>query len=416
MFNFLPFFIGFRYTRAKKRNGFISFISAVSMAGIALGVAILITVLSVMNGFDYEIHKRIFSMSNQVTITDESGSMVDWQLASTKAKTIKHVVNASPFIEAQGMLANSGVVQGVFINGIIPDYEKKISAIPNNMVEGSLNNLQAGSFNIILGEELATRLGVGVGDKVTLFIPAATVTPLGVIPRFKRFTVMGTFSVGGGFGYDEGYAFINMFDAQKLLQMQNGVTGVHLKVDDLYIAPKVAYDLRQILPRRFGVTDWTTQYATYFDAIKMEKTMMFVILMFIIAVATFNLVSSLVMTVTDKNADIAILRTLGASPKTIMQIFIVQGSVVGFFGTIIGVVGGVLLALNAPELVRIIEHLFHTKFISSSVYFIDYLPSKLDWHYVVNVSIASLIMSLVATVYPAWRAAKVHPAEALRYE
>ncbi len=416
MFRPLAVYIGLRYTRAKKRNHFISIISLISMLGIALGVAILITVLSVMNGFDYEIHNHIFNMTNQVTITDASGIMNNWQQLSHEVKTAKDVVAVAPFVDRQGMLANAGMVQGVMISGILPQYEKNVSKLGDKMLEGSMSALKPGGFGIIIGQELADNLELSIGDHVTIITPEATLTPIGVLPRFKRFKVVGIFRVGGGFGYDSSLALIHLNDAQKLFQLGTAAGGLRLKISKLYAAPKVSDELIKKLPERFVVSNWTEQYAPYFKAISMEKTMMFIILLFIIAVAAFNLVSSLVMTVTDKQADIAILRTLGASPKTIMAIFIVQGSIIGIIGTLLGVIGGIILALNAPQIVAGIEHTFHTKFISASIYFIDYLPSRLDWWNVLHVSLAALIMSLLATIYPAWQAAKTQPAEALRYE
>lgn len=416
MFRPLALYIGLRYTRAKRRNGFISFISIISAVGIALGVAVLITVLSVMNGFDYQIRDHIFNMSNQVTVGDMSGALTNWPDVAKQVVKAKDVVGVAPFVYGQGMVTHNGMVHAVMITGILPDQEFKVSAICDKMVAGKLANLKPGQFGIILGKSLAQSLGVKMGDTVTLLTPKASFTPIGVLPTYKRFKVVGEFSIGSGFGYDSGMTIIHMNDAQKLFRMKNSVSGLRLKVNDLYAAPKVSDELMNMLPQRYVVTNWTEQYGTYFKAIRMEKTMMFVILLFIIAVAAFNLVSSLVMTVTDKQSDIAILRTLGASPRTIMYVFMVQGSVIGIVGTLIGVVGGILLAINAPAMVDWLQRLFHTHFISSSVYFIDYLPSKLDWHYVVYVSICALALSFLATLYPAWRASKVHPAEALRYE
>lgn len=415
MFFSLPFYIGFRYTRAKRRNHFISFVALASMIGIALGVAVLITVLSVMNGFDYEIHNHIFNMSEHVTITQQNGVLTSWQSLSSKISGTKNVIGIAPYVSGQGMLTNAGMASGVMLRGILPDKEKLVSNIDDKMIRGRLAELTPNSFNIILGITLAEELGATIGDKVTLVTPQASVTPIGVMPRFKRFTVIGIFSTAEP-SYDESIAFINMYDAQKLYQLSNNVSGLRLKVNDLYIAPQVASNLIDTLDSGYVVNDWTQRYGTFFKAIQMEKTMMFIILLFIIAIAAFNLVSSLVMTVTDKQADIAILRTLGASPRTIMQIFVVQGAIVGIIGTLIGVISGVILAINAPVLVHILEQILHTKFISPQVYFIDYLPSRLDWWNVLHVSIAALLMSLAATIYPAWRAAKTNPAEALRYE
>ncbi len=315
------------------------------------------------------------------------------------------------------MLSHQGTVQGIMLTGILPKQETTVSTIGKHMVQGSMNALTSGSFGIVIGQTLAVNLGATVGDKITLITPKATATPIGVMPRFKRFKVVGVFRLGdGAFGYDSGVVFTNLHDAQKLMQMGDNISGIRVKVDNLYAAPQVASKLMQELPERYQVSNWTQQYATYFQAISMEKTMMFVILLFIIAVAAFNLISSLVMTVTDKQADIAILRTLGAKPRTIMAIFMIQGSIIGFLGTIIGVIGGILLAIYAPNIVNFIEHTFHTQFISASIYFINYLPSKLELSNVLHVGLAAFGMSLLATIYPAWKASKTQPAEALRYE
>lgn len=417
MFRPLALYIGFRYTRAKRRNHFISFISFISMIGIALGVAVLITVLSVMNGFDYEIHNKIFNMSSHVVINDMSGRLQNWQGLGKQVAKNKDVVASAPFVSGQGMVTNAGTVQGVMVTGILPIEQAKVSNIGNKMIVGKMLSLQSGAFNVVLGDKLAASLGAMIGDKITLVTPKAAMTPVGIVPRFKRFKVTGIFHVGGGFGYfDSGVIFINLEDAQKLFQLGDNVSSLRLKVNDLYVAPKVSHELSKILPERYSVTDWTEQYGAYFKAISMEKTMMFIILLFIIAVAAFNLVSTLVMSVTDKQSDIAILRTLGASPRTIMGVFMVQGLTSGIIGTLIGTIGGILLALNAPAMVAGLEHLFHTQFISADVYFINYLPSRLDWMNVLHVSLSALALSLLATIYPAWRASKTHPAEALRYE
>ena len=387
------------------------------MFGIALGVAVLITVLSVMNGFDFQIHKHLFNISNQVTVSDISGSLANWQQLNKQVTQTKGVVASAPYVSGQGMLSHQGTVQGIMLTGILPKQETTVSTIGKHMVQGSMNALTSGSFGIVIGQTLAVNLGATVGDKITLITPKATATPIGVMPRFKRFKVVGVFRLGdGAFGYDSGVVFTNLHDAQKLMQMGDNISGIRVKVDNLYAAPQVASKLMQELPERYQVSNWTQQYATYFQAISMEKTMMFVILLFIIAVAAFNLISSLVMTVTDKQADIAILRTLGAKPRTIMAIFMIQGSIIGFLGTIIGVIGGILLAIYAPNIVNFIEHTFHTQFISASIYFINYLPSKLELSNVLHVGLAAFGMSLLATIYPAWKASKTQPAEALRYE
>lgn len=395
------------------------------MLGIALGVTVLITVLSVMNGFDYEIHNRIFTTAEQVKISGINSTINDWQSLAKQTAQLPQVVASAPFIAGQGMLSYSGAASGVLVSGVLPELEQRVSALQTSMTQGALTNLKAGDFGALIGEDLAIRLGVGVGDKLILITPQATASPMGVMPRFKRFTLVGTFRFGGGFSsYDSGMVFIHLSDAQKLFQLDKGtVSGLRLKVQTLYDAPSVAEKLSTLLTQQnqqpgqqYVVTDWTREYGAYFDAIRMEKTTMFVVLMFIIAVAAFNLVSSLVMTVNDKRADIAILRTLGASPRTIMTIFIVQGSIIGCVGTFLGVIGGVLLAINAPALVKLLEYYCNTNFISSTIYFVNYLPSRLIWTDVIHIGIAALAMSFIATIYPAWRAAQTQPAEALRYE
>jgi lipoprotein-releasing system permease protein len=415
MFRPVPLYVGLRYTRAKRRNHFISFISLVSMLGIALGVAVLITVLSVMNGFDFEIRDRIFGMAQQVAISNYQQQIPNWQKLQAKVAQFPNVTGVAPFVNGQAMLANMGSARPVLLTGVLPHEESKVSHMETKMVLGSFTDLKPGKFGILLGQELADSLGLVVGDKVTVLTTDVTVSPLGVMPQYKRFTVVGIFHVGGGFHIDEGAAFIEMHDAQKLFKLQQDISGLRLKVTDLYAAPQVTEQLQKILPN-YLVGNWTQQYGPFFKAIKMEKTMMFIILLLIIAVAAFNLVATLVMVVTDKRSEIAILRTLGASPRTIMAIFMVQGSIIGVVGTLLGVVGGILLALNAPDLVAGLQKLLHMEFISSSVYFIDYLPSRLEWKDVWQISVVALLMSLVATLYPAWQASRTQPAEALRYE
>lgn len=415
MYKNLPLYIGLRYIRAKRRNQFISFISLVSMLGIALGVMVLITVLSVMNGFDHEISDRIFNMAQQVTISNFMQQIPNWKELQEKVTQEQNVVAAAPFVVGNAMLANAGAARPVMVTGILPSEERKVSQMTNKMTQGQFSNLKPGEFGIILGESMAENLGVEVGDKVTVLTTDVNVSPIGVLPQYKRFTLMGLFKVGGGFHFDDNVAFIELHDAQKLFKLQNNVSGLRLKVTDLYAAPKVTEQLQAALPQ-LSISNWTQEFGAYFKAIQMEKSMMFIILVLIIGIAAFNLVSTLVMVVTDKQSEIAILRTLGASPMTIMKIFIVQGSIVGVVGTLLGITGGILLALNAPHIVEGIQHLFHTQFISSSVYFIDYLPSRLEWKDVLQISAVSLLLSLIATIYPAWQASRTQPAEALRYE
>lgn len=416
MFRPLALYIGLRYTRAKRRNHFISFISLSSMIGIALGVMVLITVLSVMNGFDHEIKNRIFSMANQVTITTTSGSVSKWQDLMQQVEHDPGVADAAPFASGQGILTNQGQTHPVMIVGVLPDEEKNVSEITQKFTQGSLAALTPGGFGMVLGEKLAINLGVTLGDKVTLLIPQASVTPFGIMPRFKVFTVVGVFKVGTGFGFDTDLAFLNMHDAQTLFQLGNSVSGLRLKLNDFYAAPGVSDEIAKQLPVNYLVSNWTEDYGSLFHAISLEKTMMFFILLLLIAVAAFNLVTTLVMVVSDKRSDIAILRTLGATPKTILAIFMVQGTIVGLVGTTIGLIGGVFLATHATAIVNLVENVFHVQLLSSDIYYVNYLPSKLQWVDVLKISVAALLMSLLATLYPAWRAASTQPAEALRYE
>jgi len=415
MFKPLSFYIGLRYTRAKRKNHFISFISLMSMLGIMLGVAVLITVLSVMNGFDSHIRNRIFSMAPAVTVQNLTSPLNDWPQWQARLQQLDQVEAAAPFVSGQGLLRHLGQVAGVEVQGILPQQQDKINQLKQKIIIGSLSSLKEKSFAIVLGRTLANNLGVGVGDKVTLFIPKTTVTPAGIVPRFKRFTVVGVFSAGGGFGFDQGWAFINLKDAQTLFLTGGAVTGLNLKINNVYNAPQVSREIIQKYPQ-LETNDWTQVYGALFKAISLEKTMMFLILILIIAVAAFNLVSSLVMVVTDKQADIAILRTMGATPGTIMRIFMVQGSVVGIIGTALGLLGGIALALNVTGLVNWLQHALHKQLFQSSVYYLNYLPSELKLSDVIKIAAVALILSLLATIYPAWKAARVQPAEALRYE
>ncbi len=414
MFRPLPFFIGLRYTRAKRRNHFISFISLISMLGLTLGVMVMILVLSVMNGFDRELRTRILGMVPHATISSEK-PMDDWQTLATRLEEHPQVVAAAPFIQLQGMLTHNGSVAPVLVSGVIPEAEKHVSIIEQHMTQGALSDLQDGEFGIIIGELIAKRFGVQVGDKLTFVLPEASVTPAGVFPRLKRFTVAGVFKVGAEL--DSSLAMIHAGDAARLSRWQPGqMQGLRVKLDDLFQAPKVAWDLALTLPGNYYAQDWTRTHGNLFAAIRMEKTMIGLLLLLIVAVAAFNIISTLVMVVTDKKADIAILRTLGASPGTIMGIFMVQGSVIGVIGTLAGGVLGVLAAWNVSAMVAGLESLFGIQFLSSDVYFISYLPSQLIWSDVVLICLTALGMSFAATLYPAWRASRTEPAEALRYD
>lgn len=416
MFRPLSLFIGLRYTRAKRRNHFISFISLTSMLGIALGVIVLITVLSVMNGFDREIKKRVFGMVPAITVTSIEGFVTNWEQVEGMVQKFPKITTTAPVVTQQVLLTNAGYVQPAMVNGIIPSREKSISVLADKIVEGSLGSLTPGRFGIVLGEDLANRLEANIGDKVTVLTPQVSLSVAGVIPQFKRFTVTGIFRAGSGFGFDMSLAFINLSDAQKLFDMNRAVTAVRAGIDNVFAAPTIAEGLAAYLGPSAKVNNWTDQFGAFFHAIRLEKSMMFFILLLIIAVAAFNLVSTLVMVVNDKEADIAILRTIGATPRMIMRIFMVQGAVIGVTGTVLGVIGGLALSYNVTVLVKWIEHVFHVQFLSSSVYFVDYLPSEVQAPDVVRVALAALILSLVATLYPAWRASRTEPVEALRYE
>jgi len=413
----LPFelLIGLRYTHAKRRNHFISFISIVSMAGIALGVMALIVVLSVMNGFQEELRARILGVAAHLEISGPADRLSDWPGVLAQAQQNKEVMSGAPYVNAQGMLANGDIVRGAMIRGVLPEMESQVADFSQFMKAGKLGDLKAGEFGIVLGGELARVLNVYPGDKLVLLTPQGNITPAGVMPRVKQFTVTGIFEAGM-FEYDSGLALIHLQDAQKLLRLGEDVSGVRLKLTELFRAPFVTQDLSRSLSGYYYLTDWTKSHANFFRAVAIEKRMMFLILLLIVAVAAFNIVSTLVMAVTDKQSDIAILRTLGAQPASIMKIFIVQGAFIGVFGTVLGVGSGVLLALNLETVVPIIERMAGMDLFPADVYYINELPSKLDWNDVGIITGVSLLISLVATLYPSWRASRINPAEALRYE
>ncbi len=408
-------FIGLRYTRAKRRNHFISFISLISMLGIGLGVMALIVVLSVMNGFQKEIRARILGITPHLQVMGAADGLNNWGSTLDTVAAHPAVRAAAPFVNGQGMLSFDGHVEGVMVRGMLPDAEHRLIGLGDKMEYGTLQDLQAGSFNIVLGVDLARALGARVGDSVLLITPQGQFTPAGMLPRLKQFRVTGIFGIGMA-PYDNALALIHLNDAQKLFRMGEAVSGISGSLHDLDHAPQVAAELERILPSGTWVTDWTRQNANYFAVVAMEKKMMFIILSLIVLVAAFNIVSTLVMAVTDKQADIAILRTLGASPKSIMQIFMVQGMLIGLIGMGLGVFGGVLLALNIGTIVPFIEHLFGVQFLSKEFYYISELPSDLHQSDVFVVAGMSFLISLFATLYPSWRAARIQPAEALRYE
>ncbi|MEC9359274.1 MAG: lipoprotein-releasing ABC transporter permease subunit [Pseudomonadota bacterium] len=415
MYKPLELFIGLRYTRAKRRNHFISFISAASMAGIAIGVMALITVLSVMNGFEQELRNRILGMASHATISAFRGGLEEWPVIAEAAQKHQEVEAVAPYIDGEGMVRVGGELSGTLLRGVLPDMEAQVSDVSAHMKAGSLDSLQAGEFKIVLGAELARALGIGVGDKVDLMIPQASVTPAGVLPRFRRFTVGGVFEVGM-YEFDRGLVMIHLQDAQALLRMGETVSGVRLKLHDLFQAPRVTREVAADLPGLYYVSDWTRQHSNFFSAVRTEKMVMFIILSLIVGVAAFNIVSTLVMVVQDKQADIAILRTLGASPRTVLGVFMVQGTLIGLIGTLFGVVLGVLLAINVPTLVPFLERLTNHQFLDPSVYYISKLPSQLESTDVVRIALMSFVLAVLSGLYPAWRASRVMPAEALRYE
>jgi lipoprotein-releasing system permease protein len=416
----LPYelFVGLRYTRARRgsgRNAFVSFIAAVSMLGIALGVAALIVVLSVMNGFQEELRTRILAVASHIEIRGLGGAITDWRGIARATQTNPRVRAAAPYVIGQAMLSAGAVNRGVLVRGIDPALEDKVADFASHMRAGSLSDLKPDAFGIVLGAELARSLGARIGDSVVVITPQGTVTPAGTLPRVKSFRVVGVFEIGM-FEFDSGLALIHLSDAQKLYRLGDAVSGVRLKLDDLFAAPSVAQQLLPVLPVDAEVRDWTLSHANFFRAVAIEKRMMFLILTLIVAVAAFNIVSAQVMVVTDKQADIAILRTQGASPASILTIFVIQGALVGAIGTLLGVAGGLALAFNIDTVVPFVEHLLGVQFLDKTVYYISELPSEVQRGDVILVAAIALGLTLLATLYPSWRAARTNPAEALRYE
>lgn len=383
------------------------------MAGLTLGVAVLILVLSVMNGFDRELRDRILGMVPHGAIMS-SDAIEDWQPLAEQVLAHPNIDGVAPFVNVQGMMSHRGRVQGVMVNGIDPEWERKVSILPDFMKEGEFDALSSGKFNVILGELLAKQLGARIGDKVTLIMPEASLTPAGVMPRLKRFTVSGIFAVGADL--DVSFAYVHMNDAARLARIPGKVQGLRIQTDDLFKAPSIVWNLMFDLEGHFRASDWTRTHGNLFQAIQMEKTMIGLLLFVIVAVAAFNIVSALVMVVTDKQSDIAILRTLGMSPRSIMMVFMIQGSVIGVVGVLSGTLLGILFALTVTDVVAWIEQLMGIQFLNADVYFISYLPSQLKWSDVTLVATSGLIVSFLATLYPSYRAARVQPAEALRYD
>lgn len=415
MFRPLIVCIGLRYTRAKRRTRFISFITLTSVLGIALGVTALITVLSVMNGFEAELRERILGMTAHATVTGRDGTLRDWHSLEPMLQMQKSVLAWAPYAEGQVMLIADRRVSGAMLRGVLTDYEPKVSEVAQRIVRGSLAELKPGEFGVILGEELGQFLGIIPGEQVTVITPQMNATPAGIMPRLKRFTVVGTFKVGM-YEYDRNLALIHMDDAAKLFRLDGTVSGLRLKLDDLFNAPLLTQDLGNVLGSGYYVADWTKAHDNFFKAVQTEKRVMFIILLLIVAVAAFNIVSTLVMVVTDKRADIAILRTQGMTPIEVMGVFMVLGTVIGLFGAALGAAGGIGLALNVDTIVPWIERQMHVKFMPGDVYYISELPSKLVWSDVFQITGLAFLLSLLATIYPAWQASRIKPAEELRYE
>ncbi|MBT8129437.1 MAG: lipoprotein-releasing ABC transporter permease subunit [Gammaproteobacteria bacterium] len=416
MFQPKELYIGLRYTRAKRKTHFVSFIAFISIAGVSLGVFALIVVLSVMNGFGNELRDRTLSMTSHATITGFDGTMSDWEQNAAIAGNNPNVISAAPYIRKEVMMSNGRRVSGALVRGIEPDAEKTVSTVASKMVSGELTDLQPGDYGIVLGRELANSLGVYEGDKITVITPQASVTAVGVMPRLRRFTVVGVFEVGMH-EFDSAMSYIHIEDAAKLFQFEEGrVNGIRLKLADLFEAQQVTRELDKQFGEEYWIRDWTRQHRNFFRALKTEKTVMFIILLMVIAVAALNIVSTLMMTVTDKEADIAILRALGMTPGSIMIIFIIQGTVIGMFGTLIGVAAGVPVALNVFEIVSWFEQLFNTDFLPSDVYYISDIVADVRPREVITYAVSAFSITILATIYPAWRASRTMPAEALRYE
>lgn len=412
--NSFEVFIGLRYVMSRRRNRFISFISLISALSIALGVVVLITVLSVVNGFERALTEHLVGMEAEVVVVGYGDALDDWQAVADRARQQAGITGVTPYVESEGMVTFAEQVKGVVARGILPQTEAQVSFLPEKMVAGGLDALAPGQFGIILGADLLALLRAQLGDKVTLVSPSARITPAGVLPRLKRFTVVGVYDTDM-YEFDSAMVFTHLDDAARFFRT-GGATGLRLKTEDALRAPRISRAAFRDAPGRFGVIDWTQRHVNYFHSIQMTKKMMFVILALIVAVAAFNIISTLMMMVTDKQADIAVLRTLGAAPGDIMKIFIIQGAALGGIGALLGIAGGVALALNIDTIVAALEHYLQVKFLSPEVYFISELPSDLYWTDVFVIAGAAFTCALLATLYPAWRASRTRPAEALRYE
>ena len=411
----LPLYIGLRYTRAKRKNHFISFISMISMAGIAIGVMTVIVVISVMNGFDKELKERMLGSVSHATISSYGNEYIHgWQDAIKVAEDMEGIVSVSPYVSSEAMI-QAYRTTGAMLQGIDPQYEKNVTEISTKMKYGSMDDLVAGEYNVVLGIELAAALGVGPGEKITVYIPQFKTTAVGVLPRMKRFTVVGIFEMGA-YEYDSKLALIHLTDAQKLEKTNGGIEGIRIKTKDLMQAPRIAYQLGDKLGGFFKVRDWTQENSNFYQATQQERIVMFIILSMIVAVAAFNILSTMVMLVTEKNSDIAILRTLGMSASQVMNIFMVSGVLIGSIGTLIGTALGLIVSINVSSIISSIEGYFEVDFMSSDVYYISNITADIHRSDVIAIVVVAFSLSILATIYPAWRASRIQPAEALRYE
>jgi len=415
MMNSYELFIGRRYLRSARGNRFVSFISMISMAGIALGVAVLIVVLSVMNGFEDELRNRILSMTSHATITSFNGQLSEWKNVATRVRANPEVTAAAPFIEGQAMLIAADHTSGAQVYGVLPEEERTVSRVHEQLIGGQFDSLQAGRYGIVLGSELAKTLGVAVGDRVVMVIPKATITVAGVNPRLKRFDVVGIFNAGM-YEYDRNFAYVHLQDAARLYRLGDDVSGLRLQMRDLFRAATVVRGISVELGGEYYVDDWTHRHENFFRSIALAKRMLFFILLLVMAVAAFNIVSTLVMVVKDKQADIAILRTLGASPRSVLKIFVAQGTGIGVIGTVAGIVLGALLSANLETLVHLLERVLNTQFMDAKVYLMSDLPAVVRWSDVLIISATAFGLCCLSTLYPAWRAARTQPAQALRHD
>ncbi|HEX4970088.1 MAG TPA: lipoprotein-releasing ABC transporter permease subunit [Steroidobacteraceae bacterium] len=410
------FLIGRRYLRASRGNRFVSFISTISMAGLAIGVAVLIVVLSVMNGFEREVRERILSLTSHASITAYSSRLSDWQDAAARVRTNPQVLAAAPFIEDQALLIGGGSqTSGAVVTGVLPEDERNVTAIADKIVAGSFGALQPGEYGIVLGTELAKALGVKLGERVVMVTSLRSTTPAGVMPRMRAFKVVGLFSAGM-YEFDRNIAYVHIADAARLYRMGEDVSGLRLKLDDLFAAPYVVRDLARSLGGSFFIDDWTRKHANFFRSIQLTKAVLFFILLLVVAVAAFNIVSTLVMVVKDKRSDIAILRTVGASPRSVLTIFLTQGVAIGIIGTLAGVLLGVLISVNLESLIHGLEALLGTHFLDAKVYYISDLPARVEWSDVLQISLTAFGLCCLSTLYPSWRAARTQPAQSLRHE